>query len=278
MKIGPYHVRTILAGTFRLDGGAMFGSVPRALWERKNPADDLNRIDLATRLLWIEDETSSRRILVDVGNGDKFDERTAAMFELRVNDPETWGISLEGVTDVILTHLHFDHAGGMTRRSSGGDLELVFPAARVHLQRENWDNARQPWDRERASYLEENWRPLEEKSDLQLLDGPTQLFDQITVELAHGHTRGLQWIKVGDGRGAIVYPSDLMPTSSHVHLPWIMGYDRCAQTTYDEKAAFLERAVDEEWIVVFEHDPNTAAATIGRDDRGRFVIDQVVEL
>jgi glyoxylase-like metal-dependent hydrolase (beta-lactamase superfamily II) len=278
MNIGPYNVKTILAGTFRLDGGAMFGSVSRTLWERKNPADSLNRIELATRLLWLEDESSSRRILVDAGNGNKFDQRTASIFDLQENAPESWGIAPDEVTDVVLTHLHFDHAGGMTRRSESGELGLVFPNARVHVQRENWDNARQPWDRERASYLEENWGPLEEKGDLHLLDGPTSLFDEVTVELAHGHSRGLQWIKVGDGRGAVAYPSDLIPTASHIHLPWIMGYDRCAQTTFEEKEAFLNRAVDEEWVVVFEHDPTTAAATIKRDDRGRCVIDQVVDV
>ena len=275
MQIGPYQVRTILAGTFRLDGGAMFGSVPRTLWERKNPADESNRIELATRLLWLEG--GGRKILVDAGNGDKFDERAAEMFAIKVEPPEEWGVAVEEVTDVILTHLHFDHAGGISRRSKEGQLELVFPEAETYLQRENWDNARQPWARERASYLEENWKPLE-SAKLHLLDGPTEIAPSLYVEVAHGHTHGLQWVRVGEGRGALVYPSDLMPTASHIRLPWIMGYDRCAETSYEEKSAFLNRAVDEEWIVVFEHDARTEAVTIKRDARGRFGMKEKIDL
>lgn len=263
----------------------MFGSVPRNLWERRLESDAENCIPLATRLLWIEREGDWRdgdrevgAVLVDAGNGDKFDPRTREQFAIEVVPPEGWGVPLDRLTDVIITHLHFDHSGGLTRRTEEGDVEPVFPDAVHHLQRENRDEARAPWARERASYLPENLDPLEQRGSLRLAEGPVELLPGIRVEVVEGHTRGLQWVLVGEGPGAVAFPSDLVPTSRHLHLPWIMGYDRCARTTYDEKAAFLERAVEEDWVVIFEHDPDLAAARIGRDARGRFEVREAVEI
>lgn len=278
LQVGRFRVRTVEAGTFRLDGGAMFGSVPRTLWEKRQAPDALNRILLATRLLWIEEEgAGGRRVLVDTGNGQKFDERFREIFAIESRPPGEWGLPLDDLTDVVLTHLHFDHAGGVTRRSGDGTaLEPSFPGARVHLQRANLDNARDPWERERASYLPENFEPLA-TADLHLVEGPAELLPDLRVEVADGHTIGLQWLLVGSGEGAVAYPADLIPTSSHLHLPWIMGYDRCAETTYREKRRFLERAVAGRWVVVFEHDPEISAATIRRDERGRFALDEVMK-
>ncbi len=291
MRIGGYRVQTVLTSAFRLDGGAMFGSVPKVLWEKERPADEKNRIELATRSLWLEEAerpdsgrpaslqpaaARPRRILVDAGNGDKFDAKGVEMFRIEVRPIASWGVPVEGLTDVILTHLHFDHAGGMVRRDPGGALALNFPQAAVHLQKANWENARAPWDREKASYMKENIEPLA-AAKLNLLDGGREVLPGIRASVANGHTRGLQWLLVGEGRGAIAFPADLIPTASHLHLPWIMGYDRCAETTFEEKRAFLRRAVEERWVVVFEHDPRIAAATVKVDDRGRFVLDEVVD-
>ncbi len=283
-QVGEFKLKTILAGTFRLDGGAMFGSVPRILWERKLAADDQNRIPLATRLLWIEkdgnwtsaDGRDVQGVLIDAGNGEKFDDRSKEMFEIQVSPPKEWGVPLDRVSDLIITHLHFDHGGGLTQRNDSGELELTFPQAVHYVQKDHWDYANQPWPREQASFISENIKPLQNATLVQL-EGETEILPGIQAELAFGHTESLQWLLVGQGVGAVAFPSDLIPTSKHLHLPWIMGYDRCAQTTYSEKEAFLNRAVDEAWVVVFEHDPEIPAATLQRDTRGRFDIKEVVD-
>ena len=276
-EVGDYRARTIEAGTFRLDGGAMFGSVPRVLWERKLAPDALHRIPLATRLLYLERRDGSGGVLVDTGNGQKWDEASREQFAIEARSPGDWGIPLEKVTDLVLTHLHFDHAGGATHHGDSGKLEPTFPGARVHVQRRNWEQAHAPWDRERASYRAENFSPLDGPG-LELHDGPGEILPGIHVEVVDGHTEGLQWLLVGQGAGAVAFPADLIPTSRHLHLPWIMGYDRCPRTTLDEKRGFLERAADEGWIVVFEHDPDLPAATVTRDARGRFVVADRVDL
>jgi glyoxylase-like metal-dependent hydrolase (beta-lactamase superfamily II) len=275
LDAGGYRVRALSAGVFRLDGGAMFGSVPKALWQARAPADAENRIELSTRVLYLESRDGRRRILIDLGNGEKFDEKSRQMFALEPRPPADWGVPLDGITDVILTHLHFDHAGGISRKAADGRLELCFPRARVHLQRANWENARAPTERERASYLRENIEPLE-RADLRLLDGDGEVLPGIRALVFDGHTRGLQGLVIGDGPGAVAFPSDLIPTASHLHLPWIMGYDRCAETTLEEKRRFLERAAAERWVLVFEHDPRIAAASVQVDERGRYAIDRVV--
>lgn len=277
LKVGPYHVRTIKTGTFCLDGGAMFGNVPKSLWQKKTPADAQNRIQLATRSLWIEEDSGQHHILVDVGNGDKFDAKDQEIFGIHPVDPTHWGVPLDKLTDVILTHLHFDHAGGISRRNEDGSIEPVFPEARVHLQRSNLENARAPTPRERASYLKESVAPLT-LVDLHLVDGDVEILPDIRARVFNGHTHGLQAIQIGNGPGSLAFPSDLIPTANHIHLPWIMGYDRCAELTLEEKSRYLKQAVEEHWVVVFEHDPDIPAATITQDDRGRFGIDEIVEI
>ena len=277
MTSGRYRVRCALTGMFRLDGGAMFGSVPKTLWHKRAPADEENRIELATRSLLIEDTESTRRILVDVGNGTKFDAVGVERFAIDSLDPAKWNVDADTLTDVVITHLHFDHAGGITKHESDGRVGLTFPEAEIVLQRENLDNARAPTAKEGGSYLPENVDPLS-SAKLRLVDGAGEIFPEINVRVFHGHTRGLQAVIVGTGPGAIAYPSDLVPMSHHLGLPWIMGYDRCAETTLEEKRGFLDEAVSERWVVVFEHDPAIAAATLKKDHRGRVVIDDVVEL
>ena len=277
LTVGRYRVRCVLTGMFRLDGGAMFGSIPKTLWQERAPADDENRIELATRSLLIEDTESSRRILVDVGNGTKFDAVGVERFAIDAREPAQWDVDVDALTDVVLTHLHFDHAGGITQLGSDGRVELTFPKAEIVLQSENLDTARAPTPKERGSHLPENVDPLS-SARLRLVDGDGEIFPQVNVRVFNGHTRGLQAIIVGSGSGAVAYPSDLIPPSHHVGLAWMSGFDRCAETTLEEKREFLEEAVRERWGVVFEHDPTVAAATFKKDDRGRVVIDDVVEL
>ena len=264
-------------GHYRLDGGAMFGSVPRTLWSGLIAPDESNRIRLATRSLLVR--TGGRCFVMDVGCGDKWTEKLRRIFDVEPVRP----LPLEGdppaATDVVLTHLHFDHAGGLSRYVPGseGEVESCYPGARVHLQADNYDTARAPGPRERASYLRENILVLE-RSPLELARGSREIVPGLWVHRSDGHTRGLQWVEVRGGGATVAYPSDLIPTSRHLPLPYAMGYDMNVEKLLEEKAAFLSRAVAEDWIVVFVHDPDVPAARIKVDERGHYAVREIVEL
>jgi glyoxylase-like metal-dependent hydrolase (beta-lactamase superfamily II) len=261
MEIGPYRISLHNHGFFRLDGGAMFGSVPRALWAREAPPDEENRILLATRSLVIDHQ--DRRMIVDVGCGDKWTEKSRIIFCIS----SAAYVRVEGVTDVLLTHLHFDHAGGVSRIHAGV-VEPNYPDARHYVSAANYDNARNPNRRERASYLPENVDVLN-GVELTLTDDGQEVWPGISVHQADGHTRGLQWVKVTSGDETIAFPADLIPTSKHLPIPYVMGYDMCAELAMREKENFLKQAVEGKWIVVFEHDPEVAAGRIRLDERGK---------
>lgn len=248
----------------------MFGSVPKTLWNREAPADEANRILLATRSLVLDD--GERRILVDVGCGDKWTEKLRSIYCI----PDGPYVPVPGVTDVVLTHLHFDHGGGVSRYEDGS-LAPSYPSARHWVSATNYENAKNPHPRERASYLPENVDILEQV-DLRLTADGAVIMPGISVHQVHGHTRGLQWLHVTDGEATIVYPADLVPTSKHLPVPYVMGYDMCAEMAMAEKEAFLRQVVDGDWIVAFEHDPKLAAARIRFDERGKPVIGEALEL
>jgi glyoxylase-like metal-dependent hydrolase (beta-lactamase superfamily II) len=270
MRVGRYQISVHNHGFFRLDGGAMFGSVPKTLWAREAPPDDENRILLATRSLVIED--GERRILLDVGCGDKWSDKNRAIFCI----PDAPYVPVPGVTDVLLTHMHFDHGGGVSRFVDG-ELRACYPEARHYLSRENHENARRPNVRERASYLAENLDVLP-TVDFHLTGDQEELLPGITVHQSHGHTRGLQWVKLSDGGETVLYPADLIPTSKHLPLPFVMGYDMCAERALEEKRSFLEMAVATSAVIVFEHDPHLAAARVRFDERGRAVVANEIDL
>lgn len=262
LLLGDWTLHTIEAGALWLDGGAMFGSVPRPLWSRTNPPDERNRIPLAMRCLLMVGH--GRKVLVDVGLGDKNDAKFRDIF--RVEDEPTLESSLaaaghpiETVTDVVLTHLHFDHAGGATRRE-GGALVPRVPNAKYYVQRRNWENAHSPNPRERASYMGENFDPLAEAGVLEFWDGVSKPWPGVEVITAEGHTRGQQLLRIEGGGQAVYYVADLIPTASHVRIPFVMGYDMAAIETMSEKRALLERAAAENAWVCLEHDPVTAFA------------------
>ncbi len=262
LTLGDWTLHTIEAGALWLDGGAMFGSVPRPLWSRTNPPDERNRIPLAMRCLLMVGH--GRKVLVDVGLGDKSDAKFREIF--RVEDEPTLEASLaaaghgiETVTDVVLTHLHFDHAGGSTRRD-GGVLVPRVPNAKFHVQRRNWENAHSPNPRERASYLGENYDPLLEAGVLEFWDGASKPWPGVEIFTAEGHTRGQQLLRIEGGGQVVYYVADLIPTASHVRIPFVMGYDVAAIETMAEKRALLERASAENAWVCLEHDPVTAFA------------------
>lgn len=270
-KIGNYTLHTIETGRFGLDGGAMFGIVPKPLWERRIPADEKNRIPLNMRCLLIEGE--GRLMLIDNGLGDKFDEKFAGIFAVDHEYAElnrslnAVGYSVDDITDVIITHLHFDHCGGSTKKTADG-LELVFKNARHLVQRDHWEWAQHPNVRERNSFLKENLEPLKASGQLDLLDGPAEIAPGINVMLAHGHTEAMQLVKIADDNQTLVFAADLLPTHAHIPPAWNMAYDLYPMKTIQEKAAFLEKAVENNWHLFFEHDPEVEVASLEKTDRG----------
>lgn len=262
LRLGDWTLHTIEAGALWLDGGAMFGSVPKPLWSRTNPPDERNRIRLAMRCLLAVGH--GRTVLVDVGLGDKSDAKFRDIFrvedEPRLEDSlRAAGCEPADVTDVVLTHLHFDHAGGATARTDAG-LVPRLPNARWYVQRRNWENAHAPNPRERASYLPENFDPLLQAGVLELWEGPVQPWPGFTTIPVDGHTRGQQVVRVEGGGQVAYFVTDLIPTAAHVRVPYVMGYDVAAIETMAEKRDLLARASAENAWVVLEHDPDTALA------------------
>lgn len=263
LTLGGWTLHTLETGHLWLDGGAMFGSVPKPLWSRTNPPDERNRIHLAMRCLLLAGH--GRRVLVDVGLGDKFGPKQRDIFRVeddaRLEDSlAAAGVAPTEVTDVVLTHLHFDHAGGATVRRPDGTLAPRLPGARWYVQRRNWENAHAPNPRERASYLPENFDALAAAGALELWDGPRAPWPGVEVFTAEGHTRGQQLVRVAGGGTIVYFVADLIPTAAHVRVPFVMGYDVAAIETMAEKRALLARAAAEGAWICLEHDPETALA------------------
>jgi glyoxylase-like metal-dependent hydrolase (beta-lactamase superfamily II) len=272
MKVGRYEVTTHNHGFFRLDGGAMFGVVPKTLWARQAPPDDQNRILMATRSLVIQ--ADDKKMLVDLGCGDKWNAKSREIFCIK-DEPYK---RVPGVTHVLLTHLHFDHCGGISCYApSTQQLVPNYPDAKHFVSQENYDNARHPNGREKASYLPENVDALKEVQ-LEFTHEEQELWSGLTLHQCHGHTRGLQWVKLSDGGATIAFPTDVCPTAAHLPPAYVMGYDMCAEHALNEKQEFLAQGAESGWIVVFEHDPVIAAATVKFDDRGRAQIAEQIEL
>lgn len=292
LHLGPWTIHLLKSGTFGLDGGAMFGSVPKALWERTNPADEANRIELACRHLLIEDSAPTdggigRRILVDTGLGHKLSEKEARIF--RVEQPDraletalkTAGFSREQVTDVILTHLHFDHAGGATMADGlpgqGSEVVPTFPNATYYTQRSQWQLANNPSPKDRASFIPEDFVPLERHGRLELLDGPGEIAPGVELLVGSGHTDGHQMVKVSGGGETAVFLGDTIPTTTHLRLPFIMGYDLRPLDTLAEKQALLARAAEENWWLFFDHDPDVAGVKVRPGEKDVGIIERYGE-
>lgn len=273
----PATVHPLDTGTFGLDGGAMFGVVPKPLWSRRVDADARNRIRLAMRCLLVD--TGDRLVLVDAGLGHKYDARFADLYAVD-HDTATLAQSLAAlgvhptdVTDVVLTHLHFDHGGGVTARDADGRLSLVFPNARHHVQRRHWEAARHPNPRERASFFAENLDPLDASGLLTFADGDGELVPGVRVRVAEGHTDAQQAVLVDTADGVVAFAADLVPTSHHLAPAWTMGYDVRPLVSMEERAAFLADAARENWTLVFEHDPEVEAASVVMGEKGPEIAD-----
>jgi len=281
MKIGEYEVRSLNTGYFKLDGGAMFGSVPKVLWEKTNPADEKNRIQMALRCLLIR--SSNRCILVDCGIGTRWESKYTEMYAIDQSSENLEkaltdnGVQLSDITDVIITHLHFDHIGGATKFDEQGKIQLSFPNADIYIQEENLNQALRPTPKDRASFVLDLIAPLQERGRLKTLKAEQDLFPGISILIANGHTVGQQLVKVGDGKNTVVHCGDLIPTSSHIHIPYVMGYDLAPVITMQEKEKLLAQAVEEKWILVWEHDPFISAGTVKNED-GKYRLEKEVSL
>jgi glyoxylase-like metal-dependent hydrolase (beta-lactamase superfamily II) len=271
MTIGDYRLDSIETGSFALDGGAMFGVVPRPMWEKTNLPDSRNRIAMAARALLVRG--GGRTILVDTGNGDKYGDKLRdiyAMDTVRQNlavSLAAHGVTPADVTDVILTHLHFDHAGGSTMRA-GDRVVATFPNAVYHVQEDHWDAAQNPTERDRASFFPDDFLPLKQNGQLRLVRGAAEIFPGIRLRIFHGHTTALQAPLITDGTETLLYCADLMPLAAHVSLPWIMAYDLRPLVTLEEKRGILKSATDEGWILFLEHDPRTVAVRVRLTEKG----------
>jgi glyoxylase-like metal-dependent hydrolase (beta-lactamase superfamily II) len=270
MKIGTFTIKEVIFGHFRLDGGCMFGSVPKNLWSRSISGDADNCIHLVCRSLLID--SGDRRFLVDVGMGEKWSDKQRQIYGIQNTPKDQWGFDPTSVTDVILTHLHFDHAGGITSPTDDGGVALSFPQATIHLQKANWEHAQNPTLKDRASYLPENVKPLAH-AKLKLYEGTSEIVPGLLVHRVDGHTKGQQWIEVSDGKEKLFFATDLIPTAHHVPLAYHMGYDVCAETLLTEKQAFLERVRTENALLSFQHDADTAAARVTMTDRGQYAVE-----
>jgi len=277
MTFGRFRLSLHNHGFLRLDGGAMFGTVPKAVWSRVMPVDEDNRILLATRSLIIESE--DRVFMIDAGTGGHWPEKFRSIYAIEPIPPRSAGLVPEKITDLILSHLHFDHAGGIFERKPGTSQAAIlsYPRARVYIQEANIETARHPNPRERASYTKETLDALD-RADLRRTNGSEEIYPDLWVHRGDGHTRGLQWVEVREGVNAVVYPSDMIPYSHHIALPYTMGYDINAEKLLQEKEAFLGRAAENGWLVVFEHDPAVPAAHVQVDATGRYAVRDLAEI
>ncbi|HLL73251.1 MAG TPA: MBL fold metallo-hydrolase [Pyrinomonadaceae bacterium] len=270
MLFGDYRVEIVPDAEFRLDGGAMFGVVPRALWSQSCPPDEHNRIRMNMNCLFVE--AGRERILVETGIGNKWSAKHEAMYgitrrrSLAESVEAATGYSAEEITIVVNTHLHFDHAGGNTSRDAAGDIVPTFPNARYFVSRDEYEHAESPHERDRASYLPENWRPLEERGQLELKDANYEVVPGLRMETIAGHSRTMQCARLERDGQTLFSFADLVPMRAHVAFAWIMGYDLYPVETLEAKRRLLPQAARESWLCLFYHDPDAPLCRLSEVD------------
>ena len=270
MIIGKYTLYSIETSEFGLDGGSMFGIIPKPLWEKEAPADEMNRIKMVTRSLLLVSE--DRKVLVDTGNGTKWKEKYRNIYNIdtsRYNieiSLAKHGFCADDITDVICTHLHFDHAGGNTKIENE-TIVPTFPNATYWVSRENWELANHPSQKDSGSFMEMDWKVLAENSMTQIVDGKEPFIDSIDIYLTYGHTTGLMHPVISDSANTVFYGADLFPMAAHIPIPWVMAYDIQPVVTVQEKEVLLPKFAEGNWILFLEHDPNNQACTIYQHEK-----------
>ena len=270
MRIGDYDLYSIETSEFSLDGGAMFGIIPKPIWEREVPSDALNRIDMVTRsLLLCSDE---KKILIDTGNGTKWEEKYRDIYNIDTsrynieNSLNKYGFSADDITDIINTHLHFDHAGGNTKIDDGS-IVPTFPNAKYWVTKEHWELANHPSQKASGSFIEHDRKVLAENGMIETVNGNEPFIKGIDSYITQGHTAGLLHPMISDGTKTLFYGADIFPLAAHISIPWVMAYDVQPVVTMKEKEILLPKMQDEEWILFLEHDPTIQACTVHRDGK-----------
>ena len=270
MKIGKYDLYSVETSEFGLDGGAMFGIIPKPVWEKKVSADELNRVNMVTRsLLLVSDE---KKILIDTGNGTKWEEKYKQIYDINTDQYNIekslgkYGFSSEQITDVICTHMHFDHIGGNTKIKSE-EVVPTFPNAKYWISEENWKLANHPSQKDAGSFIEHDWKVLAENQMIEIIDGREPFIEGVETIVTHGHTPGLLHPIVSDGSNKLFYGADIFPMVAHIPIPWVMAYDVQPVVTMEEKQKLLQKMEREDWILFFEHDPYFQACTVHKDGK-----------
>lgn len=275
MNLGNWQLDSINAGRFMLDGGAMFGVVPKPLWDKLQPADEQNRIRMATNCLLLRD--GRHTVLIDTGTGTKHDDRTRTQIAVEpgdclVDSLAAVGVSVGDIDTVILTHLHFDHAGGATHRDASGVVVPTFPRARYVVQRGEYELAASGAPELRGVYPKEHFEPLMQAGQLELLPGAGEILPGIGSLITPGHTRFHQSIVIQSSGQTACYVADLCPMAAHVRSHWCMAYDTEVLETRRQKSRLLGQAADEEWLILWDHDPDMVACRLRRDAKREFAI------
>lgn len=262
----------INTGHFKLDGGAMFGVVPKSIWNKSNPADQNNMCSWALRCLLIED--GNRLILIDNGMGNKQDEKFFGYYYLHGNDTlqkslNKYGFEMDDITDMVLTHLHFDHCGGSIKYNNNKtNLEPAFKNAKYYCNEKHWNWATQANSREKASFLKENILPIKESGQLNFIDSQSTLITNLSFIEVNGHTEGMMLPIIKYKESTLAYMADLIPSVGHLPIPFVMGYDVRPLETLKEKELILKTALDNDWTLFFEHDPTIECIKLERTEKG----------
>ncbi|TYP95608.1 Glyoxylase, beta-lactamase superfamily II [Fodinibius salinus] len=283
ISLGHFDLYSIETGRFRLDGGAMFGVVPKTLWSRAIDVDDKNRIPMAMRCLLIKSNKSGRTYLIDNGSGTKFNDKFEDIYQLDhehsnlLSSLSHHGFDPEDITDVIFSHLHFDHCGGTTYYDEDNNLQHQFPNATYHVTERHLETAQNPNAREKASFLPDNIEPIANWDKLNTVDEYHTYEKGLDALPVNGHTISQQLPRITADDKTIVFMADLVPTHIHLPLPWVMGYDMYPVKTLNEKQQYLDQAVENDWFLFLEHDAEEEVITASKEN-GKYVVDERLRL
>ena len=271
LSLGDFELTVFSDGNYLLDGGAFFGVVPKPLWEKKMKPDDFNRLHVGLNSVLIR--TGKHTVLVETGIGNKLSEKLTRIYQPQAKLPgnlEAAGVAPDEIDIVINTHLHFDHCGWNTIRR-GDSLLPAFPRARYYVQAGEWRHGSLQHERDRISYMSDNYDPLIASGQMQLLHGDQEIVPGVSVKIYPGHTRNMQAVMIKSGSRRACYISDLIPTTAHLDLNWVMAFDLFPLETIESRKRFYEHAIPERWLVIFTHDPQTPWAYVERDGSGRLL-------
>jgi glyoxylase-like metal-dependent hydrolase (beta-lactamase superfamily II) len=277
ISVGDFELTAISDGTYHLDGGAFFGIVPKVLWSKRVPSDEKNRVPTGLNSVLVR--TGDKNILIETGVGNKLSEKMVQIYgqpAKLLDQLSGAGVSPDDIDIVINSHLHFDHCGWNTIRS-GASVKPTFPKAKYYTQEGEWKHAHQG-QRDTVSYLHENYDPLVESGQMQLLHGNQEILPGISVEVFPGHTRDMQAVIIQSGGRTACYISDLIPTSAHVEVNWVMGFDLYPLETIESRKRYYSRALPENWLTMFTHDPEVPWSYLGKDERGKIAAKEQTSL